>query len=92
MFLALLVGTPSLSFIGAFGASITIGLKRGSLLLPVLIMPFFIPKLIFGSQTVWQASTGLQMINSFLFTAGVSAFVISLMPFAAALAINSALK
>ena len=92
MFLALLVGTPSLSFIGAFGASITIGLKRGSLLLPVLIMPFFIPTLIFGSQTVWQASTGLQMINSFLFTAGVSAFVISLMPFAAALAINSALK
>ena len=92
IFLSLLVGTPSLSFIGAFGASLTIGLKRGGLLLPVLIMPFFIPTLIFGSQTVWRAASGMQITTSFLFTAGISAFVIALMPFAAATAIKMTLK
>ena len=92
VFISLLVGTPSLSFIGAFGASLTIGLKRGGLLLPVLIMPFFIPTLIFGSQTVWRAASGMQITNSFLFTAGISAFVVTLMPFAAATAIKMALK
>lgn len=58
--LSALIGTPALSFLGAIGAALTLGLKRGGLLLPLLILPFFIPTLIFGVST----TTG------FLFAAG----------------------
>lgn len=49
--LAALIGTPALSFLGAIGAALTLDLKRGGLLLPLLILPFFIPTLIFGVST-----------------------------------------
>lgn len=46
--LALLVGTPALASLGAVGAALTVGLRRGGLLVPVLILPLAIPILIFG--------------------------------------------
>jgi len=46
--LTLLVGTPALTFIGLIGAALAVALRRGGLLLPVLVLPFTIPVLIFG--------------------------------------------
>ena len=48
MALTLLVGTPALTFIGLIGAALTVALRRGGLLLPVLVLPLTIPVLIFG--------------------------------------------
>lgn len=46
--ITLLVGTPALTFLGAIGAGLTVGLRRGGLLLPILILPFTVPVVIFG--------------------------------------------
>ena len=46
--LAMLVGTPALSFLGAIGAALTVGIRRGGLLASLLVLPFYIPVLIFG--------------------------------------------
>ena len=78
--------------IGVFGASLTIGLKKGGLLLPVLIMPFYIPTLIFGSQTILRATDGLEVTSTFLLLTGITALVIALMPFAATKAVKASLK
>jgi heme exporter protein B len=48
LMLTILIGTPALSFIGAIGAAITLGIRRGGLLLSILILPLYIPILIFG--------------------------------------------
>jgi len=92
IFLSLLIGTPGLSMIGVFGASITIGLKKGGLLLPVLIMPFYIPTLIFGSQTITNSENGAEVASPFILMTGITALVLALMPFAAAKAIKTSLK
>lgn len=48
--LSLLIGTPALSVVGTFGAALTVGLKRGGLLLSLLVMPLYVPTLIFGAE------------------------------------------
>jgi len=48
MMVTALIGTPALSFIGAIGAALTVGIRRGGLLLSILILPLYIPVLIFG--------------------------------------------
>ena len=50
--LTLLVGTPALTFIGLIGAALTVALRRGGLLLPVLVLPLTVPVLIFGVAAV----------------------------------------
>lgn len=54
----LLVGTGSLSLIGSIGAALTVGLRKGGLLLSLVIMPFYVPVLIFGSGAVKNAIQG----------------------------------
>jgi heme exporter protein B len=56
--LSLLVGTGSLSLIGAIGAALTVGLRKGGLLLSLIIMPFYVPVLIFGAGAVKNAIEG----------------------------------
>ncbi|MGH1350651.1 MAG: heme exporter protein CcmB [Methyloligellaceae bacterium] len=56
--LTTLLGTPAVSFIGAIGAALTLGLSRGGLLISLLILPFYIPILIFGVGSVNLAITG----------------------------------
>lgn len=55
---AMLVGTPALSFIGAIGAALTLGVRRGGLLLSLVILPLYIPTLIFGVGAVSAYLTG----------------------------------
>lgn len=58
--LAMLVGTPALSFIGAVGAALTVGVRRGGLLASLLVLPFYIPVLIFGVGAVEAAAGGFE--------------------------------
>lgn len=57
--LALLLGTPALSAIGAIGAALTLGLRGGGVLVSLLVLPLYIPVLIFGAGAVDAAVTGL---------------------------------
>jgi heme exporter protein B len=59
MMLTLLLGTPSLSLIGAIGAALTLGLRGGGVLVSLLVLPLYIPVLIFGAGAVEATVSGL---------------------------------
>lgn len=84
--LALLLGTPALTGFGAIGAAVTVGLRRGGLIAPVLILPLAIPVMIFGVGSADPlAGTGAT-----LFLIALSLVVVVFAPFAAALALRAA--
>jgi heme exporter protein B len=84
LFVSLLIGTPAVSAVGAIGASLTLSLKRGGLILPLLILPLLSPAVIFGAGAVsatmdgFGAAGGLELLAAFAFAA------VLLSPFAAA--------
>ncbi|TQV71426.1 heme exporter protein CcmB [Aliikangiella marina] len=86
--LALLLGTPSLCFIGAIGMSLTLGLRNGGVLLTLLVLPLFIPILIFGAATVEAASMGRPYIGQ----VAVLAAALILSGFFAPFAASAAMK
>ena len=90
--LSLLLGTPALSVIGAFGAALTVGLKRGGLLMSLLVLPLYVPTLVFGAQAVSRAAQGLDGSTALLLTAGITAGSAALLPFAAAFALRINLR
>ena len=92
LMLTLLLATPSLSLIGSIGASLIVGIKNSGMLLSLLILPFYIPILIFASSAVSQAQFGLD-INSQLYFLAMF-LVLSLMsaPFVSALALKISLE
>lgn len=92
VFLSLLVGTPALSLLGAFGAAITVGLKRGGLLLSLLVLPLYIPTLIFGAQSVTLVTEGLDNSTAFVILSALTLFTFAIVPFAAALALRVNLR
>ncbi len=59
LWLTLLLGTPLLSLIGAIGVALTVGLRRGGMILSLLVLPLYIPVLIFASNAVDRAASGL---------------------------------
>ncbi|MCG6887853.1 MAG: heme exporter protein CcmB [Proteobacteria bacterium] len=59
MVLSLLVGTPALSLVGAIGAALTLGLRGGGVLVSLLVLPLYIPVLIFGAGAVEASASGL---------------------------------
>lgn len=81
---SLLLGTPVLSLLGAVGAALTVGLKRGGLLLALLILPLYIPVLILGTGTLQAALQGLPTLGYLLWMASLAALAITLAPFAIA--------
>ena len=85
-------GTPALSVIGAFGAALTVGLKRGGLLLSLLVLPLYVPTLIFGAETVRRGAAGLDATTPLLLLAGVTLGAAALLPFASAAAIRVNLR
>ncbi len=92
VFLSLLIGTPALSMIGAFGAALTVGLKRGGLLLSLLVLPLYIPTLIFGAEAATRGAAGLENATPLALMAGITAGSIALLPFAASAAIRVNLR
>ena len=55
---SLFLGTPALSLIGGFGAALTVGLKRGGLILSLIVLPMYVPSLIFGAEAVRRGAGG----------------------------------
>ena len=90
--LSLMLGTPALSMIGTFGAALTVGLKRGGLLLSLLVLPLYIPTLIFGAEAAKRGAEGLAAGTPHLMLAGITAGSVAILPFAAAAAIRVNLR
>jgi len=86
--ISLLVGTPILSAIGAVGVALTVGLRRGGVILSLLILPLYVPVLIFASQAVDAAAAGLPAIAPIAMLCALLLLSLSLTPWAA----SSALK
>ena len=82
--LSLALGTPALSVIGTFGAALTVGLKRGGLLLSLLVLPLYVPTLIFGAEMARRGAEGLDTTRPLFLLAGVTCGTIALLPFASA--------
>jgi heme exporter protein B len=89
---SLAVGTPALSVIGAFGAALTVGLKRGGLLLSLLVLPLYVPTLIFGAEVVKRGADGMATATPLALLAAITAGVSALLPFASAAAIRINLR
>jgi heme exporter protein B len=83
--LSLLIGTPALTAFGTIGAAVTVSLKRGGLIAPVLILPLCIPVLIFGVSAVTAADGSAAAL---LFLAAISLVSVAFCPFAAGLALR----
>ena len=81
---SLALGTPALSVIGTFGAALTVGLKRGGLLLSLLVLPLYVPTLIFGAELARRGAAGLEVEAPLLMLAGISFGTLALLPFASA--------
>ncbi len=90
--LSLLLGTPALSVIGAFGAALVVGLRRGGLLLSLLVLPLYVPTLIFGAEVVRRGTEGLALATPLALMAGISLGAAALLPFAAAAALRVNLR
>ncbi|MFO8126099.1 heme exporter protein CcmB [Yoonia sp.] len=84
LLISLLIGTPALSMIGTFGAALTVGLRRGGLLLSLLVLPLYVPTLIFGAEAVRRGTDGLDPLGAMMLMAGITAGSFALLPFATA--------
>lgn len=88
LFLTLLIGTPILSFIGAIGAALTVGIKKGGVLLSLIILPLYIPVLIFATSAIDTAAMNLPYSGQLAIIAAMFFLTLILAPFA----VSSALK
>ncbi len=84
LIVSLFLGTPALSVIGTFGAALTVGLKRGGLLLSLLVLPLYVPSLIFGAEVARRGAEGLDFTMPMMMLAGITCGTIALLPFASA--------
>lgn len=84
LLVSLLLGTPALSVIGAFGAALTVGLRRGGLLLSLLVLPLYVPTLVFGAEVARRGAEGMPVAVPLALLAGISLGSAALIPFAAA--------
>lgn len=87
---SLLLGTPALVAFGAIGAAITVSLRRGGLIAPVLILPLSIPILIFGVSAIAANAGPDAEMAAQMFLAGISLVAVAFAPFAIALALKLA--
>ena len=91
LLLTLLLGTPVLSLIGAIGVALTVALRRGGALLALLVMPLYVPVLIFGAQAVSAAGMGLSVSGQLYVLGALLALAASLAPLAIAAALRISL-
>jgi len=86
--LTLGLGTPLLSLIGAIGVALTVGLRRGGVLLTLLVMPLYIPVLIFATNAVTAAAAGMPVSGQIYFLAALLVLALTLAPAAIAAALR----
>ena len=89
LFISLLIGTPAVSAVGAIGASLTLSLRRGGLILPLIVLPLLTPVVIFGAGSVAAVMDGMGPSGGLGLLAAFSAAACLLSPFAAAGAVRS---
>ena len=85
---SLALGTPVLSLIGAVGAALTLGLRGGGVLTSLLVLPLYIPILIFGAGAVGAAASGLDVTAYFLLLGAFALFAVVLTPWAVSIALR----
>ncbi|OIR17312.1 heme exporter protein B [mine drainage metagenome] len=90
--LALLLGTPILSMIGAVGAALTLGLRGGGVLVSLLVLPLCIPVLIFGAGAVEAVTSGMSAVSNLSLLAAFMLFALVFTPFVAAQALRISME
>ena len=78
--LSLLIGTPVLSLVGAIGAALTLGLRAGSVLTSLLVLPLYIPVLVFGSGATVQVAVSVSPAAYLMVTGALSLFALAAAP------------
>ena len=92
MMLSLGLGTLTLSWLGAIGAGLTVGLKRGNVLLSLIVLPLAMPLLIFGASATERAIAGISAAGALYFLAALCVFTCTLAPWAATQALRITLE
>ena len=92
LFFTLLLGTPVLSLIGSVGVALTVGLRKGGMILSLLVLPLYIPLLIFAAGAVDSAAAGLPVTAHLSLIAALLVLALSLSPFATAAALRVSLS
>lgn len=92
LMLTLLLGTPVLSLVGAIGVALTVGLRRGGVIISLLVLPLYIPVLIFGSNAVELAAAGLPVSGQLSVLAALLALALALAPLPTAAALRMSLS
>jgi len=92
LMLTLLLGTPVLSLLGAVGVALTVGLRKGGMILSLLVLPLYVPLLIFAAGAVDTASAGLPVSAHLLFISALLVLALSLSPPATAAALRISLS
>ena len=88
----LLLGTPVLSLLGSIGAALTLGVRGGSVLLSLLILPLFIPVLIFGAGAVYAHSVGLDASGHFSLLGALLILALAFIPWVSTAAVKIAIE
>ena len=91
LMLTLLLGTPVLSLLGAVGVALTVGLRKGGMILSLLVLPLYVPLLIFAASAVDMAAAGLPVSAHLLFISALLVLALSLSPPATAAALRISL-
>lgn len=90
--ISMLLGTPTLSLIGSTGAALILGSRNSSVLIPLIVLPLYIPVLIFGSLAINSAVEGAEYNNFLMVLAGLFLIALALSPWATAAALRQAVE
>ncbi|HEX9451570.1 MAG TPA: heme exporter protein CcmB [Burkholderiales bacterium] len=92
LLVSLLVGTPALSLIGAVGAALTLGVRGGGALTSLLVLPLYVPVLVFGAGAVTASATGLGVTGHLSLLGAMSLAALVFAPWATAMALRISLE
>ncbi|GAB3538269.1 heme exporter protein CcmB [Noviherbaspirillum agri] len=92
LFVSLLLGTPVLSLVGSIGAALTLGVRGGGVLVSLLVLPLYVPVLIFGAGAVGAEASGVGATAHLLLLGGALAGAVALTPWATAAGLRIALE
>ena len=88
---ASLVGSAAFIFFGSIGAGLAAGKRRGGLLIALITLPLYVPTMIFGAAALYAAATGEAWTSSLMLTGAAALFGVATSPFAAAMALRTAI-
>jgi heme exporter protein B len=92
LLVSLLIGTPALSLIGAVGAALTLGVRGGGALTAVLVLPLYVPVLVFGAGAVTASATGMGVAGHLSLLGAMSLAALVFAPWATAMALRISLE